>query len=286
MGESAIKQDKEEKSQAGQKKPGDGGSLVVVDFVGEALLEDRWKSRKMQSDGEEGDEALDRGQRKNREAKGEIKVGSLAGHGKIGLGVWNVRLDSPLFLLDRRKREADNGGMMNWSEKILRGRWFLLLVPFVFCGTACAEDNPIFESLKGKWKGDGELHTESGEVIRIHEDWEGKMIDDGKFRMAGKRDWNDEKQEFSWVFTFNSSTDLYECEYRQSGMDEPMKFEVSISGENRVELKTPFGEPGGELIITNVVESKDRIEGTVELKKRDGLDSFQGKVVHQRAEEK
>ena len=159
---------------------------------------------------------------------------------------------------------------------------------FLFLSTAIAgpgaiKDHPYFKAVTGKWSGEGDISIADGTVIHVKESWEGKAQDDGTFVVSGSRNWGEEKQDFKWVFSHNETTDLYECEYTFTGLETPMHFEVSLSDDS-AELKSPFGEPGGELQITNKVKN-DTLTGNVVYTSVVGIELMTGTVTHTRSKE-
>ncbi len=144
-------------------------------------------------------------------------------------------------------------------------------------------DHPYFKAITGKWIGKGEISVADGTTIKVKEVWEGKVSDDGTFVVSGSRDWGEEKQEFKWVFSQNPSTDLFECQYTFTGLEKAMRFEVSMT-DNSAELKAPFGQPGGEIRITNAIKDKS-LEGDVLLSNEVGVEVIKGKVIHTRTKE-
>lgn len=162
-----------------------------------------------------------------------------------------------------------------------------LLCLFSFCvfgfSTGWAgtfKDHPFFKAVTGNWVGEGEMVSKDGNTIPVRETWEGKSNEDGTFSISGKRDWGDDAQEFKWSFSHNPSTDLYECEYIHSGMDKPLRLEVSVT-DTRAVLTAPFGDSGGELSITNTLVG-ETMEGEILLKDSTGTATLKGKVIHTR----
>ncbi len=144
-------------------------------------------------------------------------------------------------------------------------------------------DHPYFKAITGKWIGEGEISFADGKTIKVKEVWEGKVSDEGTFVMSGTRDWGEEKQEFKWVFSQNPSTDLFECEYTFTGLEKAMRFEVSMT-DTSAELEAPFGEPGGEISITNSIK-EESLEGDVLLINEVGVEVLKGRVIHTRSGE-
>lgn len=139
-------------------------------------------------------------------------------------------------------------------------------------------NHPYFREISGTWTGEGSLVNADGETTPILEDWTGRFNDEGGFSMEGTRQWGDESQEFRWVFLRNEATELYECEYWHSGMEDPMRFEVQLE-DSAVSLTTPVGE--GELKVANRLDG-GRIEGSVLLTGANGEVTLRGEVVHRK----
>lgn len=128
-------------------------------------------------------------------------------------------------------------------------------------------EHSYFSALKGNWVGDGELMNSDGVAATIHEEWSAEVEDD-RFLIRGTRLSGGGTQEFHWTFVFNASTEFFECEYWHTGMDNKMIFEVSLS-DNKAELRTPFGEAGGELLVSNSVK-ENVIESNVAITNGNG----------------
>jgi hypothetical protein len=166
-------------------------------------------------------------------------------------------------------------------------RWYVIfLVAFSFSiGTARAgdvADNPFFKAIAGSWSGDGELVSADGEPTSIHEEWTAARLDNGSFEVKGTRKMGEEDQEYRWVYTLNAATELVECEYRHTGMEEALRFQVQIS-ENEVRLSTPFGGEGSELVIENSLSGKT-IKGKISVQNASGEKNLSGEVIHKRKE--
>jgi hypothetical protein len=161
-----------------------------------------------------------------------------------------------------------------------------IIVTLIFLHFAAAGEELVsqsfFKSISGHWLGAGQLVNAEGEVTGIQEDWTGSFLDDASFEMKGTRLWGGEQQEFYWRFTHNDSLDLFECEYWHTGIQEPVRFEVSLT-ETSVEMRRPFGEPGGELKISNTLVG-DKIDGKISLTQGNGTEVLSGKVEHSKAE--
>lgn len=143
-------------------------------------------------------------------------------------------------------------------------------------------EHPFFQTVTGRWIGEGSLKTRDNGDLKVHEEWAAAAEEGGGYRFAGTRTMGEETHEFSWVFLLNTTSGSYECEYEHTGMDQPMRFEVSIT-ETRVELKSPLGGPGSELRITNTL-ADGVLNGTVRHVDAAGQEVTSGTVVHRRAE--
>lgn len=161
---------------------------------------------------------------------------------------------------------------------------FLLMALGWSTQTAASDlsDDEVFRALEGSWKGTGQLVNREGEKTPIEEDWTGEFIDGNRFLMSGTRQWGEDTHQFRWEFSYNPTTELYECLYEHSGMEEPLRFEVSRS-ENQVEMRAPFGDPGGELRIRNQLREPG-VRGTVEAVGADGVTQLEGVIVHRKKE--
>lgn len=167
-------------------------------------------------------------------------------------------------------------------------RWFgLAILVLVSINDSFSEDRlaeeTFFQSIQGSWIGSGQLTDVDGKTTDIQEDWTGSYLEDGSFEMKGTRLWGEDNQEFYWRFAHNASLDLVECEYWHTGVEEPIRFEVSLT-ENSAELRAPFGEPGGQLLVSNRF-FEESIEGLVSLTQPDGSESLSGTMVHKREKE-
>jgi hypothetical protein len=140
----------------------------------------------------------------------------------------------------------------------------------------------FFQAVAGEWKGSGSLTNAEGEETPITESWKGEFRADDTFVIEGTRKWGDEDQEFRWVYSFNPTSELYECLYWHTGIEEPIRFEVSLTQE-RVEMRTPFGDPGGELLVSNE-KSEKGLAGEVKMTGSDGRVLLGGKLEHLKAE--
>lgn len=148
--------------------------------------------------------------------------------------------------------------------------------------TPSPADHPFFQAVKGRWTGDGTLKTRDNGELKVHEEWTAAAEEGGGYRFSGTRVLGEETHEFAWLFLLNSTSGLYECEYRHTGMDAPMRFEVSLTAD-RVELRSPLGDPGSELLITNTLAGAE-LKGTVLHRDSAGQEVTSGSVTHRRVE--
>lgn len=153
---------------------------------------------------------------------------------------------------------------------------FLLIGSLSFAGSIA--DHPFFKAVTGEWVGEGSLTNADGEEIPIREEWKAANNDEGGFSVQGNRQWGEEGQEFRWVYMLNQATELYECEYWHTGMEEPIQFQVQLS-DTEVKLTTPFG--GGELKVQNRLEGGTLV-GEITLAGEGGQVSLNGTVTHKK----
>ncbi|MGB0152797.1 MAG: hypothetical protein ACPGFB_02105 [Verrucomicrobiales bacterium] len=156
---------------------------------------------------------------------------------------------------------------------------FLMVAPVGLRASELAEQ-PFFRSITGEWSGEGDLTATDGQVISVREEWVGAETGEGFFEMSGNRTMGGDHQEFRWVFSHNATTELIECRYWQTGMDEELGFEVQLT-EDQVDMRTAFGERGGGLRISNRVE-EGKITGKVEVTDASGIVKLTGEVIHHR----
>ena len=156
---------------------------------------------------------------------------------------------------------------------------FILTIGLAIAGPF--EDHPYFKAITGNWVGEGELVSKDGTTIQTREIWEGKLNEHGSYSISGDRVMGDNNQEFTWNFTHNPATDLYECHYTHTGMDNPIRLTVTVSDE-KIVLSAPFGD-SAELTIRKVLVDKT-IEGNVLIKDASGIDALKGKVIHKRSQ--
>lgn len=161
------------------------------------------------------------------------------------------------------------------------GTLFAIGLFFTQVGFADHFDQPYFAALKGEWVGEGESTDAEGVTSSIHEEWTAESEDD-RFAVRGTRQWGDVSQEFRWIFVFNVSTELFEAEYWQTGMDKDTIFEVSLS-DTTAEMRSPFGQPGGELLVSNSLSSKG-IDGIVTFTNGNGDVLLEASVKHKKKE--
>lgn len=176
-----------------------------------------------------------------------------------------------------------------------RSRVLLLLcawaiVPFA---PVCAQthrrpdfaSHPFFKLLLGNWKSEGVLKNADGMEIKITEEWTGKVTNEGEFSIEGRRLMDNEKQEYTWTFTHNVSTGLYEAvHFVAASGGEKRRFEASISEvELTMELRM-VGDGASSLTIKDSFSTPEHneLESTVLMTGSGGETNLSGKVVHRR----
>lgn len=150
-------------------------------------------------------------------------------------------------------------------------------------GAETFKNDPVLSKLVGNWTAEGELTGADGEKISITETWTGKIDDSGSLVMTGTRMMNEEEQEFSWTFSFNSTSEIFECEYSHTGMEEPLRFDVTISvTERTTTLKAPFGDGGSLSVLNTIAEDGKSMEGDVTIFDAQGQKQIHGTVKHKK----
>lgn len=161
---------------------------------------------------------------------------------------------------------------------------FVVLLVLVTGSASAAErfEHPYFKGLSGEWVGTGSLTNAEGETTEIVEEWSASKTEDDTFTASGRRQWGEENQEFRWVFSYNVTTEAYECEYWHTGMEDPIRLEVSLS-DNRAEMRTS-GASGTELTVANTLV-EGGIEGEVSVRGEGGREVLEGTVTHERRQQ-
>jgi len=154
----------------------------------------------------------------------------------------------------------------------------VLLLP-LFSEAIDFEKHPWFSRVVGEWTGAGEMTNAEGEVSKMTEKWEGKVDPAGSFVINGTREWNGETFEFRWAYHYNPTTELFEVDYWQTGMEgENLKLEASIT-DDQVQMKAPFGDSGAELRVVNIFVDGN-IESKVDITDSQGQAQLSGEVIH------
>lgn len=148
-------------------------------------------------------------------------------------------------------------------------------------------EHPFFKALIGEWKAAGELKGADGNVVKISEEWVGKVSDEGELVIEGSRTVNDNPpQKYRWAITHNPTTDLYEAV--QTDVDNPknaVRFEGNVTGEPAVlELKAQFGNGGGSVTVTDTFSGADTkvLETKVVFLKDTGEVNLEGTIKNER----
>ncbi|MDB4662152.1 hypothetical protein OAE61_00800 [Verrucomicrobiales bacterium] len=166
--------------------------------------------------------------------------------------------------------------------------WLGMVAGVLFSGTQATagpfSEHPIFSKLIGSWSASGELSgATSDEKIPITETWKGVIGDDGILTLSGNRTMNGEDQKFTWTYSYNAASEIFECEYTHTGIETPLRFELSIATPTRTtDMKTPFGD-NGTLAVKNVLaKDGDSIDAEVKILDAQGQALVSGTVKHTR----
>ena len=124
--------------------------------------------------------------------------------------------------------------------------------------------------------------TADGGTTPVHEEWRAEVEDD-RFLIRGTRLSGEETQEFHWIFTFNASTELFDCEYWHTGIESELNFEVSLS-DDKAELRTALGDSGGELLVSNSMK-ENSIVGLVTITNGNGEVFPVASIIHTKEKE-
>ena len=145
--------------------------------------------------------------------------------------------------------------------------------------------HPLFKLLIGKWKSEGILKNAEGKEIKIVEEWIGKASAEGEFVMEGQRMINDDKQEYTWTFSHNANTGLYEATHTvKSNGGDIKRFEASIS-EVDLTMELRFvGDGSSSIVVKDSFPGTDHdtLESEVTLTGSGGEMNLSGKLIHKR----
>lgn len=143
-------------------------------------------------------------------------------------------------------------------------------------------ENPFFIAITGEWTAEGEVEDAEGRLIHIVESWKGEPSGENGFTIAGHRVADGERQGFRWIFSYNAALETVEGEYLQDGMDESLRFSVTVTPE-RLAATADFDGGGGLSVVNSLTE--DGMVGTVSVRDAGGSVLLQGELTHQRSEE-
>jgi len=152
---------------------------------------------------------------------------------------------------------------------------------FLLASAAIANEefeHPFFKAISGEWTGEGGLTNADGEVSELSESWTAEANDAGGFEFSGIRELSDQTQEFRWIFSYNVATESFESEYWHTGMEDPIRFEVSLT-DDRADMVLYGGDSGGEIRVTNSL-SDGGMESVVSVKDGNGQEVMGGTVNH------
>ena len=145
--------------------------------------------------------------------------------------------------------------------------------------------HPLFKLLIGEWKSEGILKNAEGKEVKIVEEWTGKASAEGEFVMEGHRMINEDKQEYTWTFSHNANTGLYEATHNvKSNGGDIKRFEASIS-EVDLTMELRFvGDGASSIVVKDSFPGTDHdtLESEVTLTGSGGETNLSGKLIHKR----
>lgn len=151
--------------------------------------------------------------------------------------------------------------------------------------TTDSANHPFFKHLIGEWKSEGVLKNPEGNEVKITEEWTGKAMPDGGFVMEGHRVINDDRQEYTWTYSHNATTGLYEATHTiKSDASDIKRFEASISDVDLTMELRLVGDGGSGIIIKDSFPDSDHntLESDVKLTGSGGETTLSGKLIHKR----
>jgi hypothetical protein len=166
----------------------------------------------------------------------------------------------------------------------------LLILCAVHLSAADSEkfsEHPFFKHFVGTWKAAGELKAADGNIIKITEEWNCKISDEGELLIEGTRVIADNPpQKYRWTITHNPTTDLFEAvQVNPEDQQNAIRFEGNLSGDPpQLELKGQFGNGGGSVAVTDTFtgEGHDAFETKIVLLKDNGDTNLEGTLKNER----
>ena len=157
----------------------------------------------------------------------------------------------------------------------------LLATPVV----ADLSTHAIFKHYIGTWNAAGELKGVDGNVLKISEEWTGKVDGENGFLIEGTRTINGDKQPFKWTITHNVGADSFEAVLTGVDAQQTIRFEGNASLVNQtLELKSITGSGQSSITIFESFsgDAKDVIESKVTFTGDQGQTTLEGVIKHQK----
>jgi hypothetical protein len=162
----------------------------------------------------------------------------------------------------------------------------LLAVMSLAGGRSVAEDkfdfrtHFYFKHMPGEWVTEGEFKGADGNVIKLKEEWKAEVLGDNTLVIEGRRQLNDDSQNYKWTITHNPDTGLFEAAYRISDDNpETLRFEINLSeAEMKMEMTGFLGSGNGKAVIVDTFSGNDRdtFKGEVTLTDDSGVTTLSG----------
>ena len=170
-----------------------------------------------------------------------------------------------------------------------------LLSPVLGCAiglTMHAEEKFDFKThfflkhMLGEWTTTGELKGTDGNVIKLKEEWKATVEGDTTMVIEGKRELNDNSQNYKWTITRNPSTGLFEAAHRASDESpDTQRFEINFSEADMSMEWTGFlGSDNSKVTLVDKFKGTDRdtIEVQVTFMDNSGMTTLSGTLKSER----
>lgn len=125
----------------------------------------------------------------------------------------------------------------------------------------------FFRHLIGEWTTEGELKGTDGNVVKLKEEWKAEALGENTLTIEGKRELNENSQNYKWTITHNPTTGLFEAAHRASDDNsDTQRFEINLSEtEMKMEMTAFLGGGNSKIVVVDTFPEK-------------GRDTFEGKV--------
>jgi len=174
----------------------------------------------------------------------------------------------------------------------MKFRTLILAAAFLAVGVVASaidlSTHAYFKHLIGKWKAAGDLTNSEGKVLKVTEDWTGKVDAEGGFYIEGSRTIDGDTQPFKWSITHNPAIDTYEAVLTGGQGSQEVRFEGSLSEVNlTMVLKAITGSGESSITVEDsfVDEAKDTFQSKVKFIGEQGQTNLEGTIVHKRDKE-